>query len=208
MIIVIDGYNLLHHVFPGAKGKLTKQRDALIRHLGFYKSKKNHEIVIVFDGGVIGRAMREIHKGIVVIESGQKSSADDWIVDYIERSKHHDFLLVSRDRELAHRCKALADVDIIDAKDFYDLIQGYVLEDVEQKLNTSRLDGVEKFEFDDNDDELELGEIDSQALDILMSQADMGTFLKDKDDSIPRQRHKKRTTPKDEKSLEQKIKKL
>jgi len=206
MIIVIDGYNLLHHVFPGAKGKLTKHRDTLIRHLGFYKSKKKHEIVIVFDGGVIGRAMREIHRGVVVIESGQKRSADDWIVDYVQRNKQHSFLLVSRDRELAHRCKEHADVDVIDAKDFYDLVQSYIFEDVQQEL-TSPGGPVEKFDRDDDDDEM-LGEIDSAALDLLMSGADVEAALKDKEEDVPSRQSKKKETPKKHRSLERKIKKL
>lgn len=205
MIIVIDGYNLLHYVFPGSKGKLIKHRDTLVRHLGFYKSKKDHEIVIVFDGGLLSHALREVHRGIVVVESGQKSNADDWIVDYVERNKQHSFLLVSRDRELAHRCKAEADVDVIDAKDFYDLVQGYVLEEVQQELTRPGGD-VEKFDRDDDNNEL--SEIDSEALDILMSQTDMGIFLKDKEDDLSERQRKKRTTPKDERRLEKKIKKL
>ena len=44
MILVIDGYNLLRHLFLKEKGKLDKQRKQLIRNLGFYKKKKKWDI--------------------------------------------------------------------------------------------------------------------------------------------------------------------
>ena len=108
MIVIIDGYNLLKQVFYKVKGKLDAQRKHFIKQLGHYKSKKGDgikEIIVVFDGGHFRHATREIHSGIVVVFSGQKSSADQWIAEYVEKHKGKEFLLVSKDRELISKCK-------------------------------------------------------------------------------------------------------
>ena len=74
MIILIDGYNLLKQVFPHIRGKLDAQRKFFVQQLGFYKHKKAKDIkdiIVVFDGGQLSHATREVWDGIVVIFSGQ-----------------------------------------------------------------------------------------------------------------------------------------
>ena len=104
MVIIIDGYNLLRAMFPKVKGRLTKQRDQLVKSLGIYKSKKDHDITIVFDAGPFRHAVREVHEGVAVVFAGQGRSADDYIVDYVKKHKEKEKLLVSNDRELINRC--------------------------------------------------------------------------------------------------------
>ena len=199
MIIVIDGYNLLKAVFPG-KERHHRERDQLIRHLGYYKAKKGHEIVLVFDGGHEKHAVRTITKGVVVIFPGYKRSADDWIADFIERKKDHEMLLVSRDNDLIKRTSTY-NVDPIGVEAFYALVLDTILDDVEAAL-PSQKSGTKAYERED-----EMPEIDSEALDILMAQADVSSYINEDDE--PRDRRKKgKTKGKNEKRLARKIKKL
>src|SRR5579862_3602860 len=101
MIIVIDGYNLLKHIFLSDKKSFEKQHQIYIRQLAYYKHKKQAEIkdmLIVFDAGPERHATREVKSGIVIIFSGQKSSADAWITDYTKRHKGQEILVVTTDK--------------------------------------------------------------------------------------------------------------
>ena len=193
MIVVIDGYNLLKAIFPKEKGRLNNHRDQLIRQLGFYKKQRIDEkssesrgtgtikdIVIVFDGGRIGRATREIRNGVVVVFSGQKQSADDWIIDYVERNKNRELMLVTRDRELIGKCQRYG-VEVLKVLDFYDIMRNRLLEGVGEDIQKSSDDTVRKYEQNFEDDSEEVEEIDSESLDLLMEQA---SNFKEKDESI------------------------
>ena len=105
MIIIIDGYNLLRAVHFRAEGKLTREREEFIAQLGEYKVLKDHEIIVVFDAGPAMHATREIENGVVVQFSGQSSTADDWILEYVKREREKQKLLISRDRSLVDMCK-------------------------------------------------------------------------------------------------------
>ena len=106
MIVIIDGYNLLKQIFPGVKHTLDKQRTAFIQQLAYYKSKKPQisEIIVVFDAGPSNHATRTVKSGIVVIFSGVKSSADNWILHFVERNKGKELLVVTLDRALKEAC--------------------------------------------------------------------------------------------------------
>jgi len=193
MIIVIDGYNLLKAIFPREKGRLNKQRDKLIRQLGFYKKQKSDtikQIVIVFDGGRISRATREIIGGIVVVFSGQKQSADDWIVDYVDRNKEKELMLVSRDRELIQNCKK-RNVEVLKVLDFYSIMQERLLEGVEQDLIGGKegAESIKKYNRSKN------GDIESEALDILMENAPLDSYEKEDDFLGEKEKRKGRSKP-------------
>ena len=213
MIIVIDGYNLLKAIFPRVKGRLDKQRDQLIRQLGFYKKQKSDTIkgiVLVFDGGRISRATREVRAGIVVIFSEQKMSADDWIIDYVERNQNKELMLVTRDRELIAQCRK-HNVEVLKVMDFYRIMQTRLLERVESDLQADQSGAdqsgadVQKYERDD-----EIHEIDSEALDLLMEQASVDLSEKEEDRSQVSDSRKGRadTPSKKEKKRLAKLKKL
>jgi predicted RNA-binding protein with PIN domain len=201
MIVIIDGYNLLKQVFPKIKGKLEKQRCQLVKQLGYYKSKKSEEIkeiILVFDGGQMLRATREIHKGIVVVFSGQISDADKWIFDYVKRHKGKQMLLVTQDRELKDNCKAYG-ADAIDVFSFYDIVQNAVLEDVAQKIKTSH-DGVLQ----------KIAETEDEAFDLLMAQYADSEYTKKNDMQYVKESRKSKAKKlsKKERALYKKIKKL
>jgi hypothetical protein len=206
MIIVVDGYNLLKHVFHRVKGRLDKQRKQLIKELGFYKKKKSKlsEIVLVFDGGRESRATREILSGITVIFSGQQESADDWIVEYVERHKEQEIILVTRDRELISRCKSenlessAGEVTPLNVVDFYDIVQNELLKEIGTEMQVRSEGAVKKYE-----------DGKSEALDILMEQASVEAY--EKKDELPVAKKKKgrtRTPSKEEKKLIAKLDKL
>ncbi len=108
MIIIIDGYNLLKQLHPNNKENLESHKKTLLRKLGTYKKIKQNtikEIIIVYDGGCLAHALREIHHGIVTLEAGYKNSADDWIIDYVNRYKNEEITIVSMDRALCLTCE-------------------------------------------------------------------------------------------------------
>lgn len=205
MIIVIDGYNLLKQLFPRVKGKLNKQRDQLIRQLGFYKRErpKIKEIVLVFDGGLIGRATREVRGGVTVIFVGRKRSADDWIVDYVERHRDREIVLVTRDRELISLCRK-HNVEVLKGEDFYNFMQDRLLEQVAEDLDKKGAGGkIKKYRC-------EAGEIESEALDMLMEQYADDAYKKDDqiNDLFDKKKGSSRKLSKEEKKRLSKLKKL
>ena len=213
MIIVIDGYNLLKQVFPRIKNQLEKQRQQLIHQLGYYKTQKAKtikEIVLVFDAGPFGHATREIRSGIVIIFSGQNSCADTWIIDYIERSKSKEILLITRDRKIIESCKQ-SNVHSMGVFEFYDIVKNCFLEEIEQQFPTENNNGnIQKYkQIESNTPQ----NINNKALDLLMEEASL-EISKDKDDEdLPNLKRRKKagkthTLSKKEKRRYSKIKKL
>ncbi len=207
MIIVIDGYNLLHAIFTSHRGKFDRERIQLVRQLSYYQRQKNHEIILVFDGGLFSHATREVRSGIVVIYSGQRESADEWIVDYIARHKGKEILLVTRDRNLIAQ-STLPGVDVIDVVEFYNIVNNVMLENavavISEKKSMSSEDNIIKFMHEDefHDESMQ------RAIDTLMAQAQVSDILK-KEEPEGIKRHKKSMMPtKHEKKLRKKINKL
>lgn len=183
MVVVIDGYNLLRNVFHKEKGKLTSQREKLVQQLSYYKNKKKIDIIIVFDGGYFKHASREIKGGVVVIFSGQNSTADDWIWEYVGKHPSQDILLATEDRQLIAKCQKLNDkLDVIKVHTFYKYLQDFLLEEVVDSL-VNKENGGEVIKYQHEEDDEIKGEVKSEALDFLMSQIDMGSYQKDEDRS-------------------------
>jgi hypothetical protein len=124
MILLIDGYNLLRQIYPKEKGLLDRQRKYLVKEIGLYKKKKNkiNEIIIVFDAGPFLHATREIKNGVVIVFSGQKKSADDWIISYTFKNFNKEILVVSLDRKLIDSCNK-NNTCSLGVFDFYDMVK-------------------------------------------------------------------------------------
>ncbi len=213
MIILIDGYNLLKQVFHKVKGKLDKQRQQLIKELGFYKHKKEiKEIIVVFDGGLINHATREIKHGITIIFSGRKQTADDWILDHIEKYKNNEYLLVSLDRELKQKASVFG-VDSIDVFDFYKILQNCLQDDAKKYFTKNGMPG-ELLKYETNKEDIFENfeqKVDTQALDLLMEEASLNGFDFEKDDfhlEKNKKKGKEKTLSRKEKRYDKKIKKL
>lgn len=209
MILIIDGYNLIKQVFRKIKGNLEKQRNQLIKELGYYRTKKKDsikEIILVFDGGFSSNADRQIHNGVVVIFSGNKYSADDWIIKFTKKHANEEMLLITKDRQLISSCKPYG-IDSIDVYDFYDIVQNCLLEDIEREFKIKEeVELLKKGEQDFFDDQLKgFKPNDSQALDILMSQVDVSNV----DKTIETKKtNKLQKMSKQDKKMYKKIKKL
>lgn len=212
MIVIIDGYNLIKQVFHKIKGKLEGQRNQLIKELVYYKKKKTSsidQIILVFDGGFTSHADRQIHNGVIVIFSGNRDSADDWIIKFTKKHKNEEMLLVTKDNKLRSACKRYG-ADSVDVYDFYDIVQNTILEDIEKEFKLSG--NTQIIKHDDNyvnDDQLEgFEDGNNEALDILMSQANLSDFKKDKKDKRDLFKERKEKMSKEDKRIYKKIKKL
>jgi predicted RNA-binding protein with PIN domain len=100
MLILIDAYNILKQLDPGAFIQ-DNAKKSLVTMLSAYKNRKGHSIMLVFDGGHSPWPLQEKQKNVVVVYAGQGKSADDYIKSYIAEHSKQDILLVSSDRELA-----------------------------------------------------------------------------------------------------------
>lgn len=212
MILLIDGYNVLKQAFPGSKNVLDKQRAAFINQLAYYKLKKVAtitDIVVVFDAGPLLHATREIRGGVVVIFSGQKSSADDWIAQYAEKHRNKDILLISSDRKLGDVCQRYG-VKTMPAQEFYAIVRDVLSHDAEytnEQINQAP--DLQKYgpsDYADNDD---IPGYDTHTLDQLMVQACDGVPKKDVMESkVTKQQGNAKMLSKHEKKIVGTLKKL
>lgn len=216
MIVVIDGYNVLRQVFAGIKGPLEKQRVLFIRQLGYYLHKKANdikEIVLVFDAGPFGHATREVKNGVVVIFSGQRSNADEWIIDFTKRKKHEDLLVVTMDRKLIDACGKNG-ASAINSIEFYKIMQNSILEDAyateQPSQNYHQQHGFEKYESIELDNEHPSTVAARKTLDLLMEQECFYSQKNIVKDDHEEKTHKSKgsTLSKDEKKAYAKLKKL
>lgn len=208
MIVIIDGYNLLHAIFPAARGK-ELPKDHFIRQLGHYHELRRatiDEIIIVFDAGPFGHATREVHHGVVVMHSGQKSNADHWIVEYVERYRGKELIVISKDRQLVKLCEAAGALSL-GVEEFYQLMKAALLAEGEQLADFGLSSEIEK--FDDNGDEELYGGLSKRALDMLMEEGSMGVKPKTEADSPSvKEKGKGHRPSKDEKKWIKIVKKL
>ncbi len=207
MIILIDGYNLLNHIFPGKKNALDKHRQVLIKQLGIYKRHKTEikEMMLVFDGGSSTHAHRIVKEGVVIIEAGIKSSADDWIIQFAERNKGKEILLITLDRRLREAVEPFG-ADWLSVFDFYNLMQSVIINAMGERVASSVAGDITVYqrEADDEDEVL----INKQTLNLLMEQASVTIRDKIEDKNSASRRGKSYTPSKMEKQIAAKIKKL
>ncbi len=154
MIIIIDGYNLLKQVFPHSKKVLDPYKKRFIEELAKYKRlkfQKISEIILVFDAGPLSHPTREIHQGVVVIYSGQRSTADDWIIGYIAKHKEKDLLVITKDRAIIHACSK-KNTETMDVFTFYDVVKNRIKQSElsllpkNQKIKDSVFDQLDGYE--------------------------------------------------------------
>lgn len=121
MIILIDAYNMLKQIIM-RREVAQQERTRFLSLMSRYGKKKNHHIVVVFDGGPYEWLHRERVHGIRIVYSGVHETADDYIKHYISGHPESDVLLVSDDRELNHYAARFS-MPSISPRDFYILVQ-------------------------------------------------------------------------------------
>ena len=120
MLIIIDGYNVLKQT--QADDITEKQRSAFINKIAKYINKKGHKAIIIFDGGHFGWATKEKIRGVSIMYSGYKQTADECIKQFITEHRNKNLLLVSSDRQLNHWADE-AEVTSLDSHHFLLLLK-------------------------------------------------------------------------------------
>ena len=122
MDIIIDGYNLIGSD-QGMRGALEQKRDWLIHRLSIYKTMKEFEITVVFDGWRSGWAHEATEKrdGINIVYSRQGEKADDVIVR-IARQKGNGCVVVTSDREVRNAVEKFG-AAAVHAAEFNDILR-------------------------------------------------------------------------------------
>lgn len=121
MLIAIDGYNVLKQALK-KEFVSENERDQFINRLARYARRKKHELIVVFDGGVIGSPLKQKHRGITIVYAGDMMSADDYLCDYLEDVRGRDPLLISSDR-VVRSAAARQGLDSLPSDDFYRLLE-------------------------------------------------------------------------------------
>jgi predicted RNA-binding protein with PIN domain len=210
MIIIIDGYNVLKQLFPGLKNNLDKQKAAFIRQLAFYKRKKEakiQEIIVVFDAGPFSHATRSIKSDIVIMYAGTKSTADAWILSYVENNRNKELMVITRDREIREACHQMG-IDSLGSNEFYRILQDNLIELPSQQTAETTIEKYDPIVLDDDDQHPH--SLSPEALDILMEQSSIEmTGAKPHDDDARSSRHSPaHNLTKKERRIQAKIKKL
>lgn len=104
MILVIDGYNVIHRARLAMSESLEKQRDELIRLSALHRQKKNVQIVIFFDNKTNTEFLESpSHPSLEIFFS---ESADDAIIEFISESqKPSEMEVATDDKSLRDRAK-------------------------------------------------------------------------------------------------------
>jgi predicted RNA-binding protein with PIN domain len=188
MIIIVDGYNVLKHRNP--EGFIEdKVRQAFLHMMARYGRRKKHKIVVIFDGGPYHWPHKEKVAGIAVIFSGDRESADEVIMQYLEDHQNKDLLLVSSDHEL-NLFASSRDIVSIGSEEFNYLVK------VALEANG-----------EDNEEPNILIDEQETDLDAIMQQATQHVMPKD-EDTQKKELHLISQYSKNDKKLMKKLKKL
>jgi len=107
MHYVLDGYNVIFGEdlsSPKSTGEqFESARFRFIEMLSQFKRRSRDKVTVVFDGGDKGKVRDdgEFAHGVEVIFSGPRASADDVIIERIDRSRRsRQLVVVSDDRQI------------------------------------------------------------------------------------------------------------
>lgn len=126
MLLLIDGYNLLHSgrtLVRFNSVELQWERDRLIERLSAYRQAKPSEIIVVFDGWQAGWSTekREKKKGIELVFSKVGEKADE-VIKRILREKGSGVVVITSDREIARYADKLS-IPVIPSDQFQEKLE-------------------------------------------------------------------------------------
>jgi len=112
MHLIIDGYNLLHAdrtLVSLNPIQLQRERERLTDQLSAYRSLRQMEITVVFDGwqGGWSTEKRERRKGIELVFSKLGEKADE-VIKRLVREKGTGVTVISSDREVSRYAEKMA----------------------------------------------------------------------------------------------------
>lgn len=104
MKVIIDGYNLMYRM--EVTGTLEQKREKMLEALAEFLTVNPSDMIVVFDGKNNPSTQRgkEVKHGIKIFYSAQGETADDYIMEMIEKrtGKAKLHLIVSSDREITN----------------------------------------------------------------------------------------------------------
>jgi predicted RNA-binding protein with PIN domain len=188
MKVIIDGYNLFKRV-AGSSQVSQRQLAMLLQQVQRYARLKKHEILVVFDGGLMPWASSEQRdEHFTIVYAGSGLTADQYIMTYLQEHKQRPIVVVSSDRQI-QRDAQHEKADVVETAVFWALVR-QTLEKPEGKKAVTPI--------------LKTTEARHEELDKLMSQASM--FFK-REDEEPRSGRAQRISKK-ERAYKQILKKL
>lgn len=109
MTILVDGYNLLFKLKIKAK-TLELSRNRVTFLLNTIAQERNLNLILIFDGKQekgLGFSKKQV--GVIeIIYTADGETADDYILDYIERNSNPaQFLVITTDRDLSIKVRRL-----------------------------------------------------------------------------------------------------
>jgi predicted RNA-binding protein with PIN domain len=132
MILIIDGYNILKRQH-GVRLIDDTIRKRFIHGVAGYARHSGNKVVVVFDGGAHDDAYEEYGRGVQVVYSGMRETADDYIKRYVEKHSTKDLMLVTSDREL----NSIADRYQIPSLDAHEFVRVLMYSESERSGQTS-----------------------------------------------------------------------
>jgi uncharacterized protein len=107
--LIVDGYNYINRIRTSPAGygsSLDMLRRSLLDRFAQYKKLKGIKLTVVFDAynSFSLSRQRENYKGVDVVYSGEKETADDVIIGWI-REKKAGMVAVSSDRAIIDEAK-------------------------------------------------------------------------------------------------------
>lgn len=160
MILCIDAYNVIKHLLLHRGDTPEAQRQWLLAHMADYWQVKKDElslVIVVFDGGLFSRRMREVVRGVVVLFAGHERSADDVIIEHAHKHRGQ-VLVVSNDRELQRQCQVQG-AQALKVDEFWQLRHEAVAGAHSRQVQQFNQVEVTKFESDDEMPDLALDEL-------------------------------------------------
>ncbi len=112
MHLIIDGYNVLHAdrtLVSLNPIQLQRERERLVDQLSAYRSLRQMEITVVFDGwqGGWSTEKRERKKGVEIIFSKVGEKADE-VIKRLVREKGSGATVITSDREISRYAEKMA----------------------------------------------------------------------------------------------------
>lgn len=199
MLLILDAYNILKAGEQGGGDISEPRRRHFIAVVAAYAKLKHHDAHIVFDGGEYGRPTTFWHEGVQVTYAGWHETADDIILQRLEKENPQAVILVSSDRELVDFAREL-NIVAVESVGFFDHMKREIAgENSPKRRMKSSSAQIHKRE----------GHESSPELDALMEQGSCRLIYKDDDRlgeaDLPAKGKKK---SKEERRLEQVAKKL
>ncbi len=126
MLLLIDGYNLLHSrrtLVNLNPVELQWERDRLIERLSLYRQARPFEIMVVFDGWQGGgrEERHEKKRGIEIVYSKLGERADE-VIKRLVRAKGSGAIVISSDREISRYAERLS-VPVISSEQFLEKLK-------------------------------------------------------------------------------------